>query len=225
MAASLRPAVLAVLLGFFFAPLAVADIVNGSSRDAVIAELGKPTSTAKLGDREILNYPKKVKIELENGVVVDIRGYTPSSTPAQTAAPAKEDAPPPAAAKPAPASTPTPAKKTPPKKSEVDDDAADAGNPAAAANKLGDKIEKMDTAWGSPPPMPMQKEKLSWLALSIALVLRFIYTVVALRLAFKYWEMDAFWTGTFAIAGIDVVLHGILEALGPVTMGLSTMSA
>jgi len=59
----------------------------------------------------------------------------------------------------------------------------------------------------------------------LGLVIRFGLTVGALKLAFKYWEMDAFWKGTFAIAGIDVAFHALLELLGPVTSGLTTMSA
>lgn len=221
MAASLRPAVLAVL-GLFFAPLAIADIVNGSSRADVVAELGKPLSTAQRGPVEILNYPKKVKIELENGVVVDIRGYTPAGVTLPTATAAKEEKP--TTAPSTPASEPSPAKKTPPKKpekNEEDEDVA-ASNPAVGANLLGDKVEKMNTAWGDAPVAP-KKKAFDLPELLVGLALHFVLTIVGLRLAFKYWEMDAFWSGTFAIASIDTVIKGIMEGLDPITQGFSTL--
>jgi hypothetical protein len=61
--------------------------------------------------------------------------------------------------------------------------------------------------------------------LLLGLVLRFGITITALKLAFKYWEMDAFWKGTLAIAGIDLGLHATLQLLGPITGGLTTLTA
>ena len=56
------------------------------------------------------------------------------------------------------------------------------------------------------------------------LLLRLVFTLGALKIAFKYWEMDAFWSGIFAIAGIDLALHAALELLGPATSGFSTLT-
>ena len=63
----------------------------------------------------------------------------------------------------------------------------------------------------------------SALDLLILLVFHFILTLVALKLAFKYWEMDAFWSGTFAIAGIDTAVRGLMEWLDPITGGFTTL--
>ena len=59
----------------------------------------------------------------------------------------------------------------------------------------------------------------------IGLLLRFGLTIAGLKIAFKYWEMDAFWKGIFIIAGIDTALHAIFELLGPATGGFTTMDA
>lgn len=206
---AVRRIVFLVLAGVLSAACGYADIVIGSKRADVIAELGKPSSSARRGNHEILQYPKGVRIELELDLVADIKGYVPPGASS--------------AATPAPAETPAPAaaatEKSPAKAGKDDDDF----NPAVAANALGDEVAKMETAWGGAPPPPPHHGPSSWLELSILLVLRFIYTIPALRLGFKYWEMDAFWSGTFAIAAIDALVHGIMIALGPVTGGFTTL--
>lgn len=225
MVAALRVVTFA-FLGVIFAALAHADIIVGTKRDAVIAELGKPTSAARRGPREILLYPKNVRIELEADAVIDIKGYTPATVKPPLVAPAPASpAPPPAAAastKPIPAAPLTPSNSAPAKKPALLP-AGDESNPAIAANTLGDEVSKMDTAWGPKPTNPIEKHK-SWPQLIVGFVVHFIFTVLALLLAFKYWEMDAFLKNTLAIAAIDTAQHAGLELLGPVTGGLTTMS-
>jgi hypothetical protein len=205
MFARLRLVLLAFVTAMFVAA-SHADIVNGSTRGVVIAELGKPTSVARRGTHEILLYPKGVRIELVGDAVVDIKGYVPSAHPAGAAAKA-----PPA---PKPSENPLKSLEAPPEEEF---------NPAIAANALGDEVAKINTAWGSVPP-PAEQPSPEWLETVLGVLLHFGLTVFALRIAFKYWEMDAFWTGTLAIAAIDAALHGLLGALGPVTGGLTTMS-
>lgn len=205
-----RRLVALAFFGVFFVVLVRADIVIGSPRADVVAELGKPSSSARRGTRELLLFPKNVRIELDAEVVVDIKGYSPTSAPAE-----------PAPSQPAPAA---PAAQAAPAASEKKAaDAEDSFNPAVAANALGDEVAKWDTAWG-PRPEATVKHTPELLEIALGLALHFGFTVLALRIAFKYWEMDAFWTGTLAIAALDTAQHGILEALGPVTGGLTTMS-
>ena len=204
----------------------------GDARAVVLSEIGPPSSTARRNQREILIYPKGGRIELVEGRVVDIRGPLPvaptSEPPSVAPAPSALAAPTPPPAGPPPG-TPTAAtravnaKPTPAGTSP----AAPVGfNPADAANALGDKVEKMNTAWGTLPPPPKRHSALDNVpGFLVGLLLRFAITIVALKLAFKYWEMDAFWKGVCCIAGIDVALHAILELLGPATGGLTTMSA
>lgn len=217
---AVRRIVTLALAGFFAVVLAHADIVIGSKRADVVAELGKPSSSARRGAREILLYPKGVRIELEADVVADIKGYIPPGAPTAAApsspeTPASAPAPAPGAPEKSAPNGGAPAKKSTPDEEDF--------NPAIAANALGDEVAKMETAWGgAPPPLP-DHESTSWIELTIGLFLRFAYTIVALRVGFKYWEMDAFWSGTLAIAAIDALVHGALIALGPVTGGFTTL--
>ena len=209
---------LLVLLLWLTGARSLVAVEIGDSRSAVMDEIGPPTSTARRNQREILSYPKGGRIELLDGKVVDIRGPLPvrvAAPPAPAAVAPAPDVPVPmppsenspsnapagaasvAAAKPAPATASV---------------AAPAGfNPADAANALGDKVEKMNTAWGTLPPPPKKHSALDNIpGFLVGLLLRFVLTIVGLKLAFRYWEMDAFWKGTFCIAGIDTALHAIL---------------
>lgn len=214
----------------------------GDTREDVLRELGKPASAARRGDREILVYPKGGRVELAEGRVVDVKGPLPEPI-AATAAPAAVPTTPPVTAAPPPPSTPAVAVKsspttkaapstanpaTPPIRkdtAETDDEEADSINPAVAANALGDQVEKMNTAWGEKLEPEPSTAHVHGLSLMLGLIIRFGITVLALKVAFKYWEMDAFWKGIFVIAGIDAALHGLFELLGPATGGFTQMHA
>lgn len=226
---------LAVALGSF---AAAADVGVGDTRESILAQYGKPNSIAKRGDREIFLYPKGGRIEFVDGKVADVKGPLPPPIAPAPTAPAEATAPPPqpeaaapvAPATPAPTQQPaattkvlapnaTPPSPTPPPPQEY--------NPAIAANELAKHVEKMDTAWGTPPPIPRRTRSPfdSIPSFLLGLLLRFGITIGALKLAFKFWEMDAFWKGILAIAGLDVAAHALLELLGPVTGGFTTMAA
>ncbi len=223
----------ALLSALLLATMAPADVGIGDSRESVLEIYGKPTSIAKRTGREIFLYPKGGRIEFIDGKVADVKGPLPppiAPPPPAEAAPTSVLPPePPKPVVPKPAApvaaapvvtapvkvvAPPPAPATPP-----------AYNPAVAANALGDKVEKMTNAWGGPPPAPPHPALHGWLATVTGLLLRFAFTIIALKIAFKYWEMDAFWKGIFAIAGIDLGVHAVLKLLGPVTGGITTMSA
>jgi len=57
------------------------------------------------------------------------------------------------------------------------------------------------------------------------LAFHFGATLIAVYFAFRIWNVDALTSGVVVIALIDTALHGVFEALGPMTSGLSTMSA
>ncbi len=164
-----------------------------------------------------------------DGKVVDVKGPLPTkaATPETAAAP-----PPPASAPPVAATTvaPAPSKTSPtnPPTNKAGPAAAltaeQLNNPAVAANALGNTIEKMDTAWGERPKMPTVEDRINWPRLAVSIFLHFLVTLLALKLAFKIEEMDALWSGVLAIVGIDVGVYAMLEILGPLTHGLSSMA-
>lgn len=192
----------------------------GDSRDDVLARLGKPVSIARRGDHEIFLYPKGGRLEFVDGKLVDAKG--PLSTAVATTAPISAPAAAPAKSAPtAKVVAPSAPKTTPATLSPAIPDF----HPAIAANELAQSVEKMDTAWGAAPVAPKTHSPFDSLPeFFTGLVLRFGFTILALKLAFKYWEMDAFWAGIFAIAGIDLALHAGLELLGPVSGGFTTLS-
>lgn len=229
--AVIRRTLLAVFAAVCMACTAFAQVGIGDTRDAVLALHGRPTSIAKRGNREIFLYPKGGRIEFVDGKVADVKGPLPSVAAAvPIAAPPAAAEPTPAAA--APADTPVaaapdaatqqgPAKKEPPAPVPPEDFST-----AAAANELAKHVENMDTAWGQAPIEREEHSPLDAIPLFLAgLFLRFGITIGALKLAFKYWEMDAFWKGILTIAGIDLALHATFELLGPATGGFTTMTA
>lgn len=225
---------LAVLVALLLASALRADVGVGDTRDEVIRQHGRPTSSAQRGNREYFVYPKGGRIELVDGKVADVKGPLPAA-PAWAggvpSVPAAVTTPPASASTtPAPAPienrnskienpSPAPPPATPPATEPP------AYNAAAATAALSSHIDKMDNAWGERPPGKEHTPLDSIPEFIAGLLLRFGLTITALKLAFKYWEMDAFWKGIFAIAGIDLALHAIMELLGPATGGLTTMSA
>lgn len=225
---------LALLAALAIAWSAFAQVGIGDTRESVLARHGKPTSVARRGNQEIFVYPKGGRIEFVDGKVANVRGPLPTLAPAaavappptppeSTAVPAAATAPAVPAAAPAAAITTVapPTKGAPPAPTPAIND-----NPAVAAKELARQVEKMDTAWGTLPVEPAPPSLLDQLPLLLTgLVLRFGIMIVALKLAFKFWEMDAFWKGIFAISGIDLALHATFEFLGPLTGGFTTMTA
>lgn len=217
---AVRRIILFAFAGFFSATLAHADIVIGSKRADVIAELGKPSSSARRGAREILQYPKGVRIELEAEMVADIKGYTPPGTPTPTTAkptPAPPPAPAPAPAAKSAVATPAPAPATVPAKAPVP-----AVKTSEIPKDLRDAVEEED-----------EDDKASETSLGVAigiaavmLAAQFLLTFAALKIAFHRHQMDALWTGILAITGIDVGLQTLIAVViyfqdGEVQLGIA----
>jgi len=212
-------AYIALLLAF--ASGADAQVGIGETREEVLRQFGKPTSVARRGTHEIFLYPKGGRIELVDGKVADVKGALPAPIAVPAAlSPAKTPPAPSTEKRSEPADAAASVAKTAATKPVSDD-----YNPAVGANELAKHVEKMDTAWGaSPPKEPVHSPLESIGSFLTGLVLRFGFTILALKLAFKYWEMDAFWVGILSIAGIDLALHACFELLGPATGGFTTLA-
>jgi hypothetical protein len=196
-----------------------ADIMVGSKREDVIAELGKPTSAARRDTHEILIYPKGVRIELEGNAVADIKGYIPKGVTlsATVPAPASSVVPSAAAAKPAPITPATTATPT----SRPSALAPVAASPSQHTRARGHSGEEPDGDRDSEPGLGI--------AVGIAAVMlaaQFLLTFIALKIAFHYHQMDALWSGIFAITGIDVALQTLFAVFvyfqnGEVRLGVA----
>ena len=295
---------------FLFAALvlplqSVFAVALGATRDEVIQELGQPIAHAQLGSREILTYPKKVRIELEDGRVASadhliLKIVDPTPTPAPTDNPIEADtpitvvpkttstagapipavAPTPVPASPAQASTPQPTTKPPPAATAppvtvaltpttppvaptalptqvptvvptqapaVQFNVSSTGSMAAPiaptpTNAASTPTLHPSSAPATPPAVAPSKSLLSTVeafhSVSLfdanelptagrvmLLALHFAITLLAVYFAFRIWNLDALTSGIILIAVIDTALHALFEALGPMTSGLSTMSA
>lgn len=194
----------------------------GDKRDDVVRRYGKPSSTVKRGGHEIFQYPTGGRIVFIDGKVVEVKTPLPPpiaeiqeavETPPISSTNTNEPAIPPPGG-PAPEAKAAPALATA--------DVAEMSD-VSPLEKLSLELEKMEHAKEADANERETADELNVGELLVSLMLHFGITLLALRLAFKYWEMDALWTGVFAIAGIDLGSYAILEVLGPLTSGLTQM--
>jgi hypothetical protein len=196
---AVRRIVLIALAGLFSVTVTHADIMIGSKRADVIAELGKPSSSASRGAREILQYPKGVRIELEGGTVADIKGYSPPGAPEPTVT-AAPSAPATVQKTVAPApSTPTASPATAPISAA----------PKKAANDRDEDDEDEKEMEEDEETSEMSVGVMIGIA-AVMLAAQFLLTFAALKIAFHYHQMDALWSGILAITAIDVGLQALI---------------
>ena len=195
-----------------------------ATREQVLAELGKPTSVAKLGGREIMIYPKGVRLELEGGKVVAAKGIASSDGVAEFALPAQ------------PAKAVVAKTKT---KTEKDDDDEPAmtdkeRNQQAAENAAAEKelaegqakmmktVEDMANSHeqGQQPPPPRDFDVLGFV---LQMGLSVCITVMALKLSCKYWGAEVEWSALFKVAAADLLVRGSLIVVFMEVLGFPSM--
>lgn len=210
-------------------PSSLLAVSLGATKAQVIEELGKPLSQASGGGREILSYPKGVRLTLIEGRVESAKGIL--LTGEETEAPATKTAPKIAAPAPVaeestetadtePSTTATPQLKSPAPKNPTNQSPGAQSIPAKPPHTFDPAAyaEQEREPPKSTPALPV-------VGVVLLLGFHFIATLLALKLAFKFWNMDALFTGLLAIGGIDLGVHVVLELLGPVTYNLSKMPA
>jgi len=181
---------LSLILLFAFSALPLlqaAELAEGMSQTEVEALLGKPNSVLHRGNRTLLLYPKKGRVELEDGRAVLFSNVHASQTTASTSVP------PPAA--PAAVATQKPVESGPALSNQPEKAPGNAAMDALSRKQasFSDTIEKLsDTPHGvsieQPPPTAG-----SWPALLIECAVRILVTVVVLKLAFHWAEVHADW--------------------------------
>jgi hypothetical protein len=190
-------------------------ITLDATREQVIAELGNPVSQATRGTHEILLYPKGVRVELENGRVVAAQGLALDvSTPtAPVTLPAEKPAVPPP-----PVSEPEPSKTADVDISEYESPAATA-KPPPGVNKTFDALIAAQEQSRHPPPAP----KFDVRDFAVGLVLRFLMTLAALRIACKYWQAEVFLSGLLIVAAVESVMLALMNLAAEWWLGFPTL--
>ena len=183
----------------------------GTERLDVINELGRPTYSVARGETELLTYPSGVRITLTQGRVSEIVGLKPA--PAPVAGPVAK----PAVKVPA-------AKPSPPVVDEINIEGIGKlrmGADTKSQAKMEKAIEDIENAPApkvvrTPPKFVLKKFLLTF-------VLRWLLTVIALKLTCKYWGAEIFFTGLMTVALADAVVRGIAGVVGNVWLQMPTL--
>lgn len=217
----------ACLLGFVLgAAFAGAAVHYDMTREELLKELGKPTSTLKSpSGREVLLYPKGVRIELEKGVVVSVKGLDLAAVEEATKAAAAEKAAAEeqariekeiedkakaeAAAKAAPAAAKTAPAATPPA-------VAPAGKGAYTMEQAVAALEKREAHKAA------REEKDYKKAAAVFSIVRFfievgvgwVVMVLGLKLTTKYWSVDIDWSGILLAAAAETGTGAVIGLIG-----------
>lgn len=183
----------------------------------LLEELGRPTSTMQApSGREVLLYPKGVRIELEKGVVVSVKGIALTEGGAASApvpAPEKEE----------PAPTPEALK------AQAEEAAADehAEKQFAEANaKARAEMEKTIERLENPTSGLAEATKakpFSFLEFFVEAFVKWVLMLLALKLTCKYWNADVEWSGLMIAAGADTGVRVACGLLGQLIFGINTL--
>jgi hypothetical protein len=207
----------------------------GASKSDVIAELGSPSAHAEAGAKEILDYPKHVRVVLEDGHVVAATGITltveepvaepepiptPRPTLPRTAKAVLESPKPTIPATPTASPAPTP---------EPTEELAPTPSPAPA-NHAPPRFRARSAAPApSPPPTFLQifsfGAELPLSGKVLILGLHLVLTLLALKIIFRLRSIIVVHSGLLVIALIDLAVHAVMEVLAPFTAGISAMPA
>ncbi|MEO6002439.1 MAG: hypothetical protein ABIZ04_11875 [Opitutus sp.] len=190
-----------------------------ATRAEVIAELGKPSSSAMRGVREILLYPKGVRLELEAGRVVSAQGLALAEPPPRIAEPvaSKEQLPAPAAKAPL-------VEKEKPEPIEPDFvEKAETGHAASNSQAQLEKsfeslVAQQEQAQRTPHQQPFDV-----IGFLFENALKFLMTVGALKLACRYWGAEVFWNGILTVAAVDAVVRGAMQLAGELWLGFPSL--
>ncbi len=191
------------------------------SKAELMQELGKPVSVLVRGDREVLIYPNNVRIEIEQGKVVVVKGLDLA---------AQEAAPPPVTA-PADAAAPTETEPAEPmltpeeQKAEAEAEAkmdqALAESDAKARAEMEKAITEMETL-GDASTHPSEPS-FNLTGFLLELFIKWALMLAALKLTCKYWGADVDWSGLMIAAAADTAVRAIVGVIGYVVLEMFTL--
>ncbi len=181
------------------------------TKEELLRELGKPTSVLAKGGREILIYSNNVRIELDQGKIVSLKGIVavddaasnpPAASVDPQAAPAQSES----AAAPAQQQ----AQATTGAKSEKETDEADTETERALA-----QLEDFDSQ-ASDESSP----SFAILDFLVELFVKWLLILAALKLTAKYWNADIEWKGLMIAAGADTAVRAVVLGIGEGLLGM-----
>ena len=175
----------------------------GMNRAEVEATLGKPTAVLTHGPRLVLLYPKNGRVEFEQGVAVTL-----SNVPVD----AEDSAAPPAPGSPAPADVAAESSSSPDQKAQAAAEAAMEKQRQEAQRRLEEATEQLAESHDKVQLDVGPKPAKFWTGLIVGLVLRTLFTAVALKLAFKWSDVHAEWGQMFIPALADTVTQSGISA-------------
>lgn len=200
----MRGVIVFLLLGMVTAWSAVEP---GMARVNVLQELGTPASAIKRGDTEVLSYKGGVRITLKAGRVVEVSGLSatelavpvaPTPVVEAEAAHAEEPEEPPA----------TKEQLAALEKMEREA-AADDAKARAEMEKAILELENMGENEAEVAEPTFQVS-----GFLLELVVKWLMTLAALKLATKYWNSDVPWNGLMLVAVVDVIIRGVIGYIG-----------
>ena len=204
------------LVGSFFALVGAAwPLSPDATRDQVIAELGKPSSVAKMGQREIMIYPKGVRLEFEGGRIVSAKGIILDESVAAPVEPATAEP-----AKPQPAPTASEKGKSAGAKiSAKPDEQDEIGKGSIGVENAIEQMEKKHEQGQH----PAAAKPFDFIGFTLGLVLKFLLTVSALKLSCKSWGAEVFWDTILTVCAVDVAVGGVMTLAGELLLGFPTL--
>jgi hypothetical protein len=170
--------------------------------------------------REILMYPNGVRIELEHGKVVSIKGIDPAALPGGTPV----DPVAAAAPQPEPEAEPklTPAEQKAQAEAEAKEEKEMAAADAKARAELEKTIGEMERIYDQDARDSREKPSFDFVGFGLEVIVMWVLMIAALKLTCKYWGADVEWKGLMIAAGADTGVRVVMGVIGGL-MGMSTL--
>ena len=191
------------------------------TKEELLRELGKPTSILAKGGREVLIYPNNVRIELDQGKVVSVKGIDLAAAEAAEASPPTAPADQPAA--PADSEEETEPKLTPEQQkaqaeaeAKLEKEMADAN--AKADAEMEKAITQLEDSDSQAEAMPAPAFAI--LDFLVELLVKWLLTLAALKLTAKYWSADIEWKGLMIAAAADTAVRAVVLGIGEGLLGM-----
>ena len=186
------------------------------TKEELLRELGKPTSVLAKGGREVLIYPNNVRIELDQGKIVSLKGIDLAAAEATAANPPTASADQPVA--PADSGEEAEPVLTPEQqKAQADAEAKFAKETAEADAELEKGIAQLENAETHDETTAPSFAILDFL---VELLVKWLLTLAALKLTAKYWSADIEWKGLMIAAAADTAVRAVVLGIGEGLLGM-----